>query len=83
LKGIEGQITQNFDAYVEAGLRIQNFTEAKFRQYIPKNVYSKGCSPVEEERVLFEAELDELENSPELKKEYKKAVKKAQKENKK
>jgi len=77
LKGIEGQISSNFDAYVEAGLRINNFTDAKFSQYKPKNTYSRGCNPKKEERVLFEAELDELEKDPELKKQFKKAAKKA------
>lgn len=76
LKGIQGQMTQNYDAYIEAGLRVKNFTESKFMKYRPANTYSKGCNPKAEERVLFEAELDELDK-PEIKEAYKKAVKEA------
>jgi len=83
LKGISGQMIQNFDAYVEAGLRIHDFTNRKFTQYKPKNTFSSGCSPKEEERILFEGELDKLAESTELQEEFKKASKKAVKANKK
>jgi len=81
LKGVEGQLTNHRDSYIEAGLAVRNFADNKFSKYKPKNTYSVGCSPKKEEKVLFEGELDEILKDEEKRKEFRKASEKAIKEN--
>lgn len=81
LKGVQGQMEQHKDAYVESGLKVLEFVDKKFGKCKPKNVYSHGCNPKEKEKVLFEGELDELVKNEDMKKEFKKAKAKAKKEN--
>lgn len=83
VKGIDGQLLNYTDAYVEAGLRVSDFLTSKFGDYKPKTPYTKGCSPKKEERVLFEAELDDMLKDEEKVKEFKAAKKTAIEENKK
>lgn len=83
VKGINGQMQNMQDAYVEAGLAVRDFTDAKFSKFRPKNTYSAGCSPKKSERVLFEGELDDIMKDEEKKEKMKEALKTAKKENKK
>lgn len=83
VKGIDGQMQNYQDAYVEAGLAVRDFVDSRFSKYQPKNTYSKGCSPKKEERVLFEKELDEILKDEDNKEELKEAIKTATKENEK
>jgi len=81
LKGVQGQLQNHKDAYVESGLALREFCDRKFRRFKPNNVYAKGCSPRKEEKVLFEGELDEMLKDEEKMKEFKEAKEKAVKEN--
>jgi len=83
LKGVKGQLQNHKDAFVEAGLAVNDFTDTRFKRFKPKNVYAKGCSPKKEEKVLFEGELDELLKDEEKMKEFTEAKEKAVEENKK
>lgn len=83
LKGVEGQLQNHKDAYIESGLALREFCDRKFSRFKPKNVYAKGCSPRQEEKVLFEGELDEMLKDESKMKEFKEAKKKAVEENKK
>jgi len=83
VKGIDGQLKNHQDAYVEAGLAIRDFADRKFSKYKPKNVYSKGCNPKKEEKIIFEGELDDILKNEEKKEELSQAIKKAEEENKK
>ena len=81
LKGVEGQMQNHKDVYVETAFSVRDFIEEKFKNHKPKNVYSNGCSPNKKENVLFEAELDELAKDVVKQKEFHKAKQKAIKEN--
>jgi hypothetical protein len=83
LKGVQGQLQNHKDAFVESGLAAEEFLHGKFKNHKPKNVYTKGCSPRKKEKVLFEGELDEMLKNEDKQKEFKKAKAKAVKENKK
>jgi len=83
LKGVEGQMQNHKDVFVETAFSVRDFLNDRFKHYTPKNVYSNGCSPKKEEQILFEAELDELAKDVEKQKEFKKAKKKAVEHNKK
>lgn len=77
LNGIMGQLQQNYDAYIEAGLRIHEFTGFKFSKFKPKNLYSAGCNPNQKEKVLFEGELEDLMKDDKVVKKFHKACTKA------
>lgn len=81
-KGIEGQVTQHKDAFVEQGLAIADYAANKFGKYKPENVYSKGCNPKKDETILFEGEMEDMLKNKHTKAEFQKAVAKANKLNK-
>lgn len=83
VKGIEGQVQNGADEYIASAFRLIDFLQKKFGRFKPTNVYSKGCNPKKDEKVLFEKELDEIEKSEEAKEKLNKALKKAKEENKK
>jgi hypothetical protein len=83
MRGVEGQVKNNRDALISAGLSVLAWSKKRFEQYKPENVYSKGCSPTKDEKVLFEAELDDIEKNPKAQKELEEALEVAKKENKK
>lgn len=83
MRGVEGQVKNHRDALISSGLSLLAWSKKRFEKYKPTNVYTKGCSPAKEEKVLFEAELDEIEKSPEKQKEFNEALETAKKENKK
>jgi hypothetical protein len=81
LKGVEGQMLQNRDAFIEAGLAVHEWAAKRFSGYKPKNVYSAGCSPSAKEEILFEGELEDILKDEGTKKKFKDATKEATKRN--
>jgi hypothetical protein len=81
LKGIEGQLLQNKDAFIEAGLAVATWASDRFSPYKPKNVYSPGCGPSKDETVLFEGEMEDILKDEETKKKFTEAVKTAKERN--
>ncbi len=71
LKGIKGQVEQRENAFIEAGIRLQRYAEHRFGVYKPKQVLNERREH-KDEKVLFEAELDELLKNPEVQEEFKK-----------
>lgn len=92
--GINTQMIHRRDEYVEAGLRLRTFIDAKFGVYTTKTigVQNQGTGnrvktgvtkQKADEKKLFEAEFNDIVNDPELQKEFKAAAKKADVLNKK
>lgn len=86
--GISGQMMHRRDEFIEAGLRLNTFIAARFGVYTTKNIgvqnqttgvrVKTGSKKAKtDEKKLFEAEFNDIVNSPELQKEMKEASKKA------
>ena len=78
LLGIKGQMDNKRDIYTELGLRLETFITQRFGNYRVKKVASDG-SRADEEKVLFEAEYEELVKSEKKQAEFKKALTEAKK----
>ena len=79
--GIKGSLQSKTDLYVEAGLRITKLFDSLYKGHKIKEIMwsrgESGKSSKEDERKLFEASFDELNNSPEKQAELKEATKTA------
>ncbi len=81
LKGIEGQIMNYRDAYIEAGLKVNDFLDTRFGKYKPTVPYTKGCTPTKKEKVIFEEELETILKSAEKQEKLAAAIETAKQEN--
>ena len=79
LQGINGQILQYRDMYIEIGLRTLDALDRKFGLYkIENTINDLRVQPTKDEKVIFEEEFDEVVKNP---KKFKEAKKKAVKLN--
>jgi len=82
LTGIKGQLDNKRDIFIEVGLRTEAFIVKRFAGYRVKKVASDGTR-ANEEKVLFEAEYEELVKKEGMNKKDKERVTKKQAEFKK
>ena len=88
IKGIQNQVENHRDAFVESGLRLQQFAERRFGMYKVKTFAPRGVSATENDKELLEKEYDELFKAdkkdmmkPEVQTAFKEAMKTAAKKN--
>lgn len=80
IRGIKGQLKQREEAFIAAGLDLKSFAERRFGPYKAKDI-SEDRSEAKTDKVLFEAEFEELMKDPELQKEFKAKKEEAKKAN--
>lgn len=60
IKGIQDQVNNHRDAFIESGLRLAEFAQKRFGAYKIKEFAPKGVSATGQEKELMEKEYDEL-----------------------
>lgn len=83
IKGIEGQLKNFQDGYIEQGLQLKTFIDKKYGIYEVKAFANRGVQASPVEKTLFEGEFDKLISDEKMQAEFEEAKKRAVKENKK